>query len=505
MLLFISIILLSCSEELKPETGYADTPRLLSFVLHSGQNLEILQDDVEGEIIGDSIVECWIPYLVPDKHLAVDIQSSGGGIFVGGSIFNEKSRYDFSRPVTVMISDGNIQKDYKVYIHSFTGLPVLWVETEQRLPITSVDDYIAAHFILQEDVVTRGAGERLEIDGKIRGRGNSTWVQVKKPYRIKFDKKESVFGEAADKNWVLLANYFDKSMLRNALAFYLGSLSNLQYTPKFHFMELMLNGRYTGTYQLTEALKVNKNRINIGEDGFLLEIDNHLRENEVSFTTPRLEFPIRIHEPELTVEDPDYIYIRDYMLKAEEALFSDDFLDEHKGYRQYFDIESFADWYVITELLENPEAGDGYMSKTRNGKLHMGPLWDFDLAIGNNAYATYGDDSVNPYFLFTRYQHYNPYWNRLFQDPQFVSLVKSRMNYFISKKDDIMRFINEYALYLKKSVAENDNRWGLLYQEPRTQPQTVLNVWGSYQNEVQYIKNFLNLRIDWLKKEFETY
>ena len=81
VLLFISIILLSCSEELKPETGYADTPRLLSFVLHSGQNLEILQDDVEGEIIGDSIVECWIPYSVPDKHLAVDIQSSGGGHF----------------------------------------------------------------------------------------------------------------------------------------------------------------------------------------------------------------------------------------------------------------------------------------------------------------------------------------------------------------------------------------------------------------------------------------
>jgi hypothetical protein len=104
----------------------------------------------------------------------------------------------------------------------------------------------------------------------------------KKPYRLKFENKIALFGEEKDKSWVMLANYYDKTMIRNQIAFYMGKSSNLEYTPKFHYVELILNGRYNGTYQLGDKIKVGSNRVNVGDDGFLLEVDGTAEREEDS-------------------------------------------------------------------------------------------------------------------------------------------------------------------------------------------------------------------------------
>lgn len=164
-----------------------------------------LTADVKGEIIGDSIVECWVPNIMSDKLLIPRVEYIGESIMfddVPATIGSTK--YDFMKSVKMTIINSYKSKDYTIYVHSFTGLPVLWIETEGRADITSKEEYLNAHFKLVEDVRSRSVGEVIETDVKIKGRGNSTWGMPKKPYALKFNEKVSLLNEPQDKSWVLL-------------------------------------------------------------------------------------------------------------------------------------------------------------------------------------------------------------------------------------------------------------------------------------------------------------
>ena len=346
-----------------------------------------------------------------------------------------------------------------------------------------------------EDVRTRSAGDVTEADVKIKGRGNSTWAMAKKPYALKFDEKISLLDEPKDKSWVLLANYADKTSLRNQTAFYMGSISNLDYTPRFHFVDLMLNGRYNGTYQLGEKIKISKDRVNVGDDGFLLEIDAKAGADEITFYTNHLNHPVNIKDPDVEVDDENYNYIKDYVITAEDALFSDHFKDSEEGWQKYMDMDSFVDWYLINEIAKNNDAcffSSCYMHLKRGDKLKMGPLWDFDIAFGN---VDYNGNYTSDGFWIKDVTWYS----RLFEDPAFVAKVKERFDYFYSRKDDIVSEINANAQYLRYSAQENNNKWHTLY----TYTWPNYDIWGSYQNEVQSMKEWLHARFEWLKAEFD--
>ena len=129
-------------------------------------------------------------------------------------------KFDFKAPVGLIIQGDTIQKKYKVFVISFTGLPIIWIETPDRAEIVSKEEYLSGSFKLVENVRTRSAGDIVEAGVNIKGRGNSTWALPQKPYRLKFNEKVSLLDEPADKSWVLLANYYDKTQLRNQLAFF---------------------------------------------------------------------------------------------------------------------------------------------------------------------------------------------------------------------------------------------------------------------------------------------
>jgi hypothetical protein len=121
----------------------------------------------------------------------------------------------------------------------------------------------------------------------------------------------------------------------------------------------------------------------------------------------------------------------------------------------------------------------------------MGPLWDFDVAIGNID----DDNCLDPTGLFIATA---PWFVQLLKDPVFVAQVKERFAYFKSKKNDIFANINSNATYLKYSVIENNCRWETLYKTSRWSHM----VWGAYDNEVQYMKNWLDTHFDWLEQTF---
>ena len=481
--------------ETKEETEII-TPRLISLSFFMRDNPVQLISDVKGNIIGDSIVECWVPNIMNDKQLIANFEYTGSQISIDSiPITSGISSFDFRKPVTLTVSSGDIFKDYTVYVHSFTGLPVLWIETEGRADVTSKETYLNASLKLIEDVKTRAAGDITEEAITIRGRGNTTWSMPKKPYQIKFNEKTSLIDEPADKTWVLLANYSDKTMVRVSTAFYMGQISNLDYTPRSHFVELILNGQYNGTYLLCEKPKIAKHRVNVGDDGFLLEVDAKAASDDITFKVLHLSQPVNIKDPDVKIGDENYTYISKHIEMIDSVLYSPDFTDEDTGWQKYMDMDSFVDWYLINEIAKNNDAvlySSCYMNLKRGGKLKMGPLWDFDIAFGN---INYNDNFVPEGFWIK-----NASWfSRLFKDPAFVAKVKERFDFFYSHRNDIMRDINENAEYLRYAVQENENKWHTLYNY--TWPN--YNIWGNHQNEIQSMKEWLNTRFEWLKVEFE--
>ena len=500
-LLLTMLLVASCSsdkeEPVSPEPE-PETPVLTSLSFLSYDNPMQLIADVKGEIIGDSVVDCWVPNIMSDKELIPQVEYVGESIMLDDvPVSIGSTKYDFNKPVKMTITNGDKSKDYTIYVHSFTGLPVLWIETEGRQAITSKDDYLRASFKLVDNVRTRSAGEVIVDSVNIKGRGNSTWLMDKKSYALKFDKKISLLDEPKDKSWVLLANYADKTLLRNHIAFYMGKISNLDYTPRYHYVELILNGRYNGTYQLGEKLKISKDRVNVGDDGFLMVIDARAKSESDAryFEVKNLRYPVNIKDPDVDYNDDNYNYAKEYVTIADSVLFSDGFTDLEEGWQKYMDMDSFVDWYLINEIAKNNDANlwsSCYMNLKRGEKLKMGPLWDFDIAFGNVDY--------NGTFLTNGFWVKNTSWYvRLFKDPAFVAKVKERFNYFYGKREDIMREINANAEYLKYAVQENEKKWHTFY----TYTWPNYDIWGSYNNEVQSMKEWLNARFEWLKGEFD--
>lgn len=317
--------------------------------------------------------------------------------------------------------------------------------------------------------------------------------------------------------YILLANAIDKTSLRNNTAFFMSKMSNLDYTPVFYFVDLFLNNVYYGTYQIGDKIKISKNRVNAGEEGFLLEIDNKaysekdavyfevknlkkaITKNKIEdFDDSKLEYtlsPVNIKEPEVIKGDENYEYIRHYVTEADSVLFSQDFMDPINGWQKYFDVDSFCDWYLINELSRNGDAmfvSSCWMSLKRGGKLKMGPVWDFDTAFGNN--NTWTSTPYDGYFI----GKYTSWYRRLYEDPWFVEKLKERFLFFYKHRDEIYSNIDENAQYLKRSVIKNHLKWNNLYGQIFNNQ----NVWSGYYNEVQTMKNWLELRFQWFYNEF---
>lgn len=167
------------------DTTEVFAPSIDKIVFRCMDNPYQLNGDVVCDIIGDSLIICRIPYIVENKQLVPEFAFIGDKLLLDGARY-EGGRYDFSKPVKLTLTAGDAIKNYTMYVHSFTGIPVVWIETEQRKDVTSKDEYLNASFKLEEGQITRGSGDVIYDSVKIKGRGNSSWEFDKKPYRLKF-------------------------------------------------------------------------------------------------------------------------------------------------------------------------------------------------------------------------------------------------------------------------------------------------------------------------------
>ena len=474
----------------------APTPELSSVAFLAEDNSS-LDEDIFLQLGSDNAFTGRIAINIPVKDLIASYEYVGSSIQINAS--EQESGVtinDFTDLVNITVenTDGDTQS-YTIDVAKFTGLPIIYLQTDSFLPIDSKDDYILGDAWIDGG---RGFDDFEESPMKIRGRGNSTWEFPKKPFQMKLDDKAEFLGMPKDKKWLFLAEYADKTMLRNKIAYEMGYISNLDWTPQARFAEVFINGEYNGTYNVTQKVEESNNRVALGDTGYLLELDQleRLDFDDVYFeSTATDKFIVNIKEPSLEYDSEQYSYIVNLIGDFESALFGANFTSESNGYRQYIDIDSFVDWFLISEITKNVDSmffSSIYLNVIPGEQIKMGPLWDFDLAFGNVDYA----DSRYPEGWWVKY---NPWYERLFQDPYFVTKIKERFEYFNNNQDLIINKIDSYSEQLKWAQEENDDKWQTM--GVFVWPNPV--VFDTYQEEVDNMKSWYSTRMSWLESAID--
>lgn len=342
-----------------------------------------------------------------------------------------------------------------------TGLPVIKIDTPDRIDISSKYEWLDSVSIVVYNV--DGSVNYESSTLSIKGRGNTSWEFPKKPYALKLSSKAGILGMKKHKRWCLLANWMDRTLMRNDIAFHIARQTDLAWTPIGEYVELILNGKHLGNYFLCEQIKVDKNRLNITEmkssdiagdaltGGYLMELDINYDEVYKFYSGTR-QLPYMFKSPDDDVlQVQQFDYLQSYINTLESCLYSDSWLD-NREYADYLDIGSFIDWWFVNELSMNGEAGwpkSSYVYKDRLGKLHAGPVWDFD-------WGTFMPEYANQYAIVDAI-----YYERLFQDPAFRNEVKKRWSVYKSKFENIPSYVRAKAVLIKDSNEINLTMWPL--------------------------------------------
>lgn len=402
-----------------------------------------------------------------------------------------------TEPATVITNtDQKTEYEPDTSMEYNVDFPTVFIYTDGFKPISSKEEYVQGRIVVTDPSGDYCDTPRYEGRMKIKGRGNTTWGMPKKPWRIKLDEKSDLYGMPADKDWVLLANYSDKTLLRNLTAMKLSEICGFPWTPRLKTVEVYLNGSYQGCYTLGEHKKVADARVNI-KDGYYLEIDSSMDENCCFITDYGV--PVMFSDPEDPTQEQE-TYIRNYIKEFETVLFGNSFPE---GYGEYLDIDSMIDYFIVQELSKNID-GDlrksTFLTKEEGKKMEFYHLWDFDIAFGNADYFTkdFGADNGPEGWYVKEFSAAgrNTGWIwRAFQDPAFVDKVQARWNVLKPRLEkEIPQFIDAQAEFIDDSQRRNFEKWDIL--DEFVWPNLVCM--KTYAGEVDYLKDFYLRRLQWI-------
>lgn len=440
------------------------------------------------------------------------------------------------------------------------GEHILSINEKQYPIVIQQSKYIGAMFMTTDDDLeyihsdksnkTTGkmslitASGTLEYDDtltQVKTRGNSTFYDPKKPYQIKLSQSAPLLGMGQAKTWILLANAFDESGIRNKLVYDLARETGLMYSPNGNWVDLYINGEYRGNYLLSEKIEIAKNRVDIanleketekvntGTDlstlpsfgsmegqpgknkgvqiptepfditgGYLLEVDvlSRYAEEASGFVTSRNK-PVVIKSPEYASKRQTE-YIQDLFQKFEDALFTEDGIHPvtKKSYSEYFDMDSFVKRYIIDEITRNVDAGLTssfyYKPEGNDQPVYSGPCWDFDTSLGR-AWPPASQPEGLGYPYFSEDRKYN-WYEQLYKRVEFRNLIRTIYNEtFKPSLDQLMNItIPQYLELLEPSLRMNATRW----------PGDKYSI--GYEKDQEIVVSFLRKRIAWLNKTWTS-
>lgn len=362
----------------------------------------------------------------------------------------------------------------------------------------------------------------------IKVRGNSTADPSKRAYRLKFgkDEKDKVTGELikthkhdlmgggyAKRNWALLANCFDHSLIRNALTCELGKIIGMPFNPGYCFVDLVINGDYRGTYQVTDHPEVGSHRIDIDEDkDWYIEFQGR---------SDMLDEPyLNIKDlPMFSIKNPDYtdaadtdklaalkVKMEDWVKQWKSGFSYDASITQSdtKGWRAYNDEDQLLKWFLETEITADY---DGYMTikayRATDGKLFWGPVWDKDLAWDNYGDYTKTLGAALENASSIRYYVYNPgNGTAILSDPRFVKRVYETYNKLVEDglEQKLLDIVDQLHLRVNQTQQLNFEKWGITTVYGGLEK---YHEWTDYAQYPEQLKTFITARLAFLKEKFK--
>lgn len=369
-------------------------------------------------------------------------------------------------------------------------LPIVYIETANHTPVTSKIDYLDATFRLDPmgtDGVAPVGSVSEPVAMQIRGRGHSSWKGIKKPYKLKFPEKTPLLGMPKNKHWALI-----KPVEGNIAGLYLGKLLGMAWTPSFRPVEVVLNDDYIGLYFLMETIRIGKNRVDIYEQadnetdpelitgGWLVEVDNYWEYASVTFQeNENWNITIKPHSPE-NLSAIQRNWLTDELVDMNAAIYSTD--KQSTDWENYLDVESIARYFIIQEVLDNPDGfhGSFYLHKDlgNDARWIAGPVWDM------LCYYREKDD-----YTFRMKVHYNiiPHWiGELIQYGSFCSAVeRTWKEIYPDKINTVFDHIDNTLGPLTEAWTNDCLRWG-----------DDLAQWGP-DYRINRLKTYLRSNIEW--------
>ena len=334
--------------------------------------------------------------------------------------------------------------------------------------------YEGAVFFVNED---------LYKDVEVKGRGNSTLHSEKMPFQIKFSEKIDLYGMGKSKKWILLANYYDSTQVRNSVAFYIERLLGEQYALNGKFVELYYNNENLGLYYLTPKVEIGKARVDLRDPlGVIAEYDSVHNENKKCYA-PKSGGCITVSD--LVSKDNESVAMADFM-KSFDNLMSAAKRGDYSNVSKLADVESLAIYYILSEFSVNPDAYISSFYFYKDGpedKIHAGPGWDFDFAFGNRRWSYAKEDE----FFSPSFKQFQRRWafggseyfdkvsgtTRVMESddaiskllyymidmPEFLSQVKTiYREKLMGKKDEIIGLIKDEVAMIKDYALRDNSR-----------------------------------------------
>ena len=386
------------------------------------------------------------------------------------------------------------------------SVPVICIDTCWHSGVSSLQrdgDYIQMTISITDE-----QGELVLFDeyAGVKIRGNSTSYALKKPFNIILSKNTDILGMGSSGKWVLLANTFDKTLLRNKLVYDFSADIGLKYSPESRFVDLYFDGRNLGCYQLTQAIETGRNRVNIhpAEDEFILEFQPFEEYScSVCLYTPVYGICFGLDGIDY-ISDEQMARLEDFLYEAENALAG----GNREEIEKYFDLPSLVDTYIVHEYFKNIDIA---CSSTRfyiqDGRIYGGPVWDFDLSCGNYSIKVYkaytdGDYTVDqPERWFAR----TLWWRPLFETEWFAQAFAERYQelqpWIINLYEDNGLGQNRIdSLYASAKACIEANydydvtRWkiGTRYRELERKPEST------YEGNLEFLREWLRQRNQWI-------
>ena len=390
---------------------------------------------------------------------------------------------------------------YAILQPVYLTMPVLHITTESGFDVESKEYYEAGTLTITNCDEQYAMKDRIM---EIRGRGNNSWTYDKKSYHIQLDSKANLLGvgSAKGKHWNLIANHCDQSLLRNFTALkFAAKMSGVAYSPACINVEVYVNGYYNGVYLLTESIRVGDGRVDIADDaeagtdiGYLVQLSNYAEENIFYLDGRSYEIKSDLStDPALSWEQQ--MYIEDYMSLCYDAVASGD----REEIERLMDLNSIVDTYIVEETVKNLDVGwdSFYFYKDAGGKLALGPIWDFDLSLGN---ANEGCENYNDLHAARNTMgQSNPWFYHLMAYNWFRELVAER---FASEEvqaiiRSLPKMIRTEAEAQFNSFCRNFEEWRIFGRCMNREPRAITKLM-SYKEHYEYLIAWLECRIEWL-------